>query len=674
MDETKEELPALEKWQGRIELAKIYQEQFGDTDGRWKKYVRALAGDFNSQEMLGEEAVDVNLVHANEGTLLPPLWLTEPFIMVKPTQKWFRPNGDGARGPKYDNTRRSEFCQAELNYWFKELKVRESVRRCIYDARCTNHGYLYIGKSKDVEVTTAEGGMAEPIPEIRAGRPFIRRLSPRNVLVPPGAGTLEEHPWVCILWLKHVEDVKRIWPTTTKDLKPTKSVVSDPKREANGALRELLASDDTKMVEVQQIWDKRTKKLITLADGHKKIIEEADWPWDLEGFPLAHLSPTYVPDEYWATPPIQFYYPQQLELNAARTATRTRENRSRAMVYIDKELEEEVSKAQAASKGEGICYVPLDGKDIRQVIQTDPGLPPRTSAYAYGNVQIQDAFLVTGLGPQQRSSGDPNIGSATESANVEKWAIVRSSDLGDQVRTFYLDAARKLYQLLLGMPKKKRRVMAAQIGGELAGAQAELTYSSDEIKGEFGFDMDLSSFLADNPTVRQQYALANYNLLRADPKVDADRLIFDVFASQGKTDPESYMETLRTPEEEFILFAQGMPVEANERDDHPTHYQAHEAQVDRLNQMLDQVGDPDSTEGRKIRMAIMLLIANANQHAMFMQQIAGPTAGKPIAENMLRSSMAAPAGPETAAEISGQPLTADSLAPTPGGVPMPGSR
>jgi len=74
-------------WIGRLRLAQRYQDEQGNqtatsdtgagsvTSGRWDRYRKAYAGDFNSVAELGEEAIDVNFIHSNMATTLPPLWL-----------------------------------------------------------------------------------------------------------------------------------------------------------------------------------------------------------------------------------------------------------------------------------------------------------------------------------------------------------------------------------------------------------------------------------------------------------------------------------------------------------------------------------------------------------------------------------------------------------------------
>lgn len=61
----------LVRWKALLLVAKRYQDKLGNQstysgqqDGRWDVNVKASAGDFNSRQELGEEAIDVNVTHS----------------------------------------------------------------------------------------------------------------------------------------------------------------------------------------------------------------------------------------------------------------------------------------------------------------------------------------------------------------------------------------------------------------------------------------------------------------------------------------------------------------------------------------------------------------------------------------------------------------------------------
>lgn len=651
----------LRTWQGRILLAKEYQTQYGNQpigttgQGRWDTFVHALAGDFNSKADLGDEAIDVNITHSTRKTVLAPLWLQDPYVTFRPTRE--RTTFEGA---DVDNIRRAEYAETEVNYWLRELKIRERVTRpCVLDASAANHGYAYLGViRKKSELETSDGERTEPIPEIQKGRPFVRRISPKHVLLPPGHTYLEESPWVDIIWLKRLDDVIDTYGAErTEGLEATHKIFDNRPTNPDN-LSEYLEGEDARLVEIHQIWDKRSKQLLTFADGHDQCLEEEAWDAETEGFPLVDLSFEDIPDDYYGTPEIQYSYPQQKELNALRTNMRSRFNRTKGITWASGSISEEVKSAYANAKdGEVVSTGMTDDVDIRRNLLKDEGLPPDANVHIYQRQIMQDILDVDGVSAEQRGAGDPNIESATASANVEKHAQIRSSDRGDRVRTFYLDIARKIHMLLLQFPNEKRDRLVA---GSLAGQFTRLKYTLAEIRGEYALEMDLSTTLAENPQTRETRAVMNYNLFRADPLCNPERLLVDVFKSQNKPDPAGYLLFLRAPDEEFQLVMTGLPAEAHERDNHEVHLKAHNAQMLQISKALEQTTPGDGIT-MKLQLALGLMLAHANHHMMLLQQIVNEQggsrqAGSPIAENLFRNQTRQVSGSETSAELRGQPL------------------
>lgn len=659
----------LTKWKSLIKVAEAYQKKKGNfvagsqaTDGRWDVNIKALDGDFNSRAELGSEAVDVNVTHATVQTLLSPLWTTLPYITVRPTTEKYQDGDETA-----DNILRAQLTEYEINYWMRELNINRIVKKCILDCAATNAGYAYIGyvESKE-DIENDDGEATENEPQIRLKSPFVKRLCPKVVLFPAGYYELEECPWVALGWLKPCCDVKERYEV--EDLKADVLRMADEDlagMDLTAEMSEYLKSDDAGYVMLWQVWDKRTKKLISLVMGHDEALDVEDWPYDLEGFPLAKLRFTWTPDQQFGMPMMTAWIAQQKELNAARTATAKRESRTKAGVFFLNAPEGVIDEYKKAPDSY-VIDLKSDTDDIRKIVQIDAGLPPAISAYNYGSISMQDLWTISGLGNQQRGSGDPNIDSATASALVDKWAQIRQTDMGDSVRTFYLEIVRKLWMLLKQRPNVKRDMLVMGPQGSLQ----RITYTLNELKGEFAFTMDLSAMYSEDPVTKNRNAMARYNLMRADPLVRGEKLIADVFSSGNIFNLQAYLTTLKSPQEEFMAMLQGLPVQANELDDHQGHMAAHDQQGDQLEKLIatSQAGSPEET---KARAAMNLLIAHVNDHARIMAEFdtkKGKKAGEPVAENMMREQTAAPGMGETQAEMTGGPVGGPPESASPGGI------
>ena len=657
-------------WQNRVEMARAWQEQQGNQGKRWDKNVRAMAADFDTKEMVGgNEAVDVNMVRSTMDTPLPPFWVTNPQVLVTPTRATVKLKGSKA---PHDNVVAAELTQVELNYWFRELKFKNILKKCVIDSEAMNLGYCYIGyhrkKNPNLE---QDGERIEPLMHIRPGAPYFKRLSPRDVLLPPGIYDLEDAQWVAIETRQPVEDARKIF--NAPKLKPSRRLYEiredEQKLFLERASKQFAAfiekDEDLGVTAIYEIWDKRKKKVSYIAEDHEDELNSENWPHDLEGFPLATMRPTEIPDEYHGVPPMSYYLPQQIELNKARTRTAIRENRSKATVFISAEIAEEVKEAYETSKDGGLITVPIEpGQDIRKYIYIDQGLPPNTGAYAYGNQQMQDILFQTGMGSQQRGSGDPNAPTATSSANIEKWVAVRQTNRGDVISDFILSVATKTWMILRSYPNEERD---RRVQGPRAGIYKNLRYTLKELHGEFAFEIDISAMINDNPMLRVQRTGANYQMFRQDPLANHEKLLLDVLQAQNNPDPESYLVTLKDPQEEFQRALMGIPSEADQRDDHEAHVKAHHVGLAKLEQALDQGFEPESDEGKKIRMALALLMAHINDHMRIVQEMSGGTAGQPQDANALRSDAAAEGQGETQAELDGNPVGENEVQ-TPGGL------
>jgi hypothetical protein len=592
------------------------------------------------------------MVRSTLKSVLPPLWLNEPHISITPTVPRFK---------DADNVRMAEVTELEINYWIRELELRKVVRKISHDAEATNSGYVYLGYTKKKSDIEVDGRVIENNPLVRQGQPFARRWPPRQVLLPPGFDELEDAPWVAIRFFMPLEDVRAKWPgEVTKDFKGN---LKFDAADGTDQFGEWVKSEDASLVTIDNCWNKTDKKVYILADEGDDFLEEPKaWPYELEGFPLVRYSPEYVPDEYHATPPISHYMQQQKELNMTRTATAKRRKKTKSVIFMMSDLAESVgTQYKDAEDGEIISVPNEEGAegDIRRKIVVDSGLPMDQGDLIYDGIMKDDIREQSGLGSERRGSGDPNVGSATASANIEKGVQVREADRGDGIKGLYLGVAKKLWMILKQFPNVER---TRAVAGPIAGQFATVKYTLAELRGEFSFDMDFGAMLADTPAARATRATLNYNLLRADPLVSGERLVLEVLKSQNTPNPQDYLMTLRAPEQEHELILQGLPVEANERDEHERHLIAHDVQGERIDDLIQRT--PEGPERMKLAMAQVLLIAHEQDHMRIVQEITGQQqgggAGKPVAENLLRNQIRAGSS-ETEAELSGQPLTREGL-------------
>lgn len=649
-DATMPEMDELRMWNGRVELARRYQDQHGNISEasggrRWDNNRRALAGDFNSLAELGPEAIDVNLVRPTLKLSLSPLTLTDPHISVNPRVEKFK---------DANNIIRAEKTEVELNYWMRELQVKKQVRKVTIDGELSNAGYLYMGiTEKKGDAFDSGGTRRENNPNVKHKLPFVQRISPKRVLVPVGYWDLEECPWVDIMFLQPLRHVQaKYGEERTKDI-PTLSVseIGGSASRMSSDFTSYLETHDSHLVEIHNIWDKESKKVYVMVKDHKQFLEDPKaWPVDVEGFPLIHYRPEEIADDYYGTPPMTYAMPQQKELNAARTKLRKRFNRSKNTVFVGAGLPAEARESYKAGEDGELIPVETD-TPLNQVVFVEPGLPPDSQALVYAQAVQQDYLTQTGHSNEQRGGGDPNIDSATASANVQRNVEIRNSARGEVVREVYVTLARKLWMLL---QKNFGADRVRMVAGPLQEQFRAITITKDDLHGEFDFNMDMSAAANDIPSTRQAKAALNYKMLRNDPLINPQWLIFEWLKSQNVLNPQQAILSLRSPEEEMQLFMQGLPVEAHERDNHQEHMAAHAQQMDPLAEAIE---NPQSEEQQlKAQFTMALAVAHAQDHARKLQAIVGTESkpqGNPVDTNSARADVAAQSGNETEAELGG---------------------
>jgi hypothetical protein len=637
-------------WQGRLRVAERHLQTYGNTDDRWADNTHALAGDFNSIAELGEEAIDVNMVRSTIKSTLPPLYVTEPMVTVTPTV----PTLQGA-----NNVENARYTEIELNYWLRELGVRQEVKEIVYDGELTNIGYAYVGWSKHADVATSAGPL-EYSDNVKHSQPFVRRISPRNVRVPPGYKNLKEAPWVSIVFTKPLLHVQRKFGSRA-DKVPTRDYKHEFDDVPNMAdsLRVYLETDDAKLVDVENIWDKETRRVYVVVVGHDQFLEDPKpWPWDIDGLPLIRYQPEHISDEYFGTPPTSYGLKQNKELNATRTAMRKNRNRTKTVIIAGTEDADLADQYAAADDG-AIITADLGGEDVRGKLMPVPGVPLDSSDLAYDSVIKNDIREQFGLGAERRGVGDPNVDSATASANIEKGTQIRESDKSDVVRSLWLGITHGLWMILKKHPNIRRTRL---IAGQMAGEYAKIEYTLEALQGEYNFRMDLGAMTVMTPREREARATLRYNQLRADPLVNPERLILDMLDAHQVTEPQSYLLNLRQPQQEHQIMLTGLPVEAHERDEHLTHLQQHDGQSEMWDGLLQRLAQQPNQAPLmlKMQLAQALMLAHMQDHMRHLQAAQGATGqqpGTPISENLLRNQTLQVSGGETAAELAGQPLT-----------------
>lgn len=493
--------------------------------------------------------ITANLVFADVKVMIPVLALRNPKVFVKPigataeapmpTRGFGGQMGqemqpvqiiDGKPIAVLDVARAKE---ALINYRWRELRLVKQVRRVLTDALLSPFGLMKIGYEMASEkVAITESGEAgeeiEPNELITAESPFAVRWSPTEFRVDPEARypTLEDAEWVAFGSTHRLEDVKRNRRfKNTRDLQATVEVkqdwptgvskrprLSDPQRPDD---------EDQRRVRLWEIWNKRTKMRMVVAEDHEKALEYVDWPQAYTGFPVETLCFTEHPDLLYGPPDLKQILGQQDAYNKLNSVIYNHVLRfcMRKLVttrgaFDEKELE------KLTQPWEG--YIETDGEPDKAIAAVPDAPIPVDVWQSRANFR-EDHDRVSGVADFVRGVAE-KVDTATEAAALQANLNVRTNDTRATVEDFAERISRKLLDIdaqTLNLPKS-----IPVIGPDGAYALREYVHvtSRETLLAHTDVEIEIGSMQPINESVRKRDAMELMGQFKGDPLTNQFKL------------------------------------------------------------------------------------------------------------------------------------------------------
>lgn len=283
-----QETKLVKRWLDRLATSKKWRDQVRD-DANWEKYVDEYKGKYDV--VLGNIYIPpINEVYAYTQATIANLFFQNPYIAVN--------------AKKTGTILGAYIWEAILNYWWRELKIKDEVELEIIDTIHIGHGWNKTG----VNVKTS--GSGDQLRLLRDSY-FATRVSWRDMLVNVGC---RRPPKDC-LWI-----AQRIY-------RPTDDVKKDygrPAAKLNGAphpsideqyRKNIIYKEDINFSAIHEVWDARERKIYLIADenGDSFLEDPRPWPDWLEEYPYEMLQWNDVPDEPYPMSDIHTFNPQILE-------------------------------------------------------------------------------------------------------------------------------------------------------------------------------------------------------------------------------------------------------------------------------------------------------------------------------------------------------------------------
>lgn len=540
----------VKKWKNKLSVSDRKWEQLEKELKEYKNYYRGKQwSDADTDINSFTNKVTDNMVFSNIKTILPAINLNNPRFYSTAKKKPYM-LGDGAL---FDTLTASVLVEILLDYYLKELKIKQEVDKCVLDALIGHWGIMQFGYSVETE-KIKDNKLLESNELIKSESPFIMRRSPLDFRCDPYAKdhSLNDAEWIAFRWVKKLEDIKDN-PNykNTADLKSNVRLDTKFNNEkyigqSDSWEKDVELNKDWERVEGWDVWDKVNKRLFTIVDNHSKFLAEKDWPLQLEGFPIETIFFNANPDELFPLADIEIYKKQQDELNRIRSLQLDHIRRISQRKYASRRSTLDMEEKRKLTHGPDGTIIEIDGD-------------PTTSLVPIRDATIsQDIYMVARLLKEdiRESSGVPQFEkgiaekfeTATEPSLISQSLSIRRAERIATVEGFYIRIAKKLLQILqqtmneTSVPLNDRQFEQVKqyadnklqkIVGEKADVvQPWLNLSKDDIQGEYEFEIAVGSTQPVNQQKRKQDALTLAQVLQGNPFIDgyeATRKLLEVF-------------------------------------------------------------------------------------------------------------------------------------------------
>ena len=519
-----------EDWFEEIEQGLDYRRDYGaETD--WAR----LEDLFYSRQSL---SAGPNIILATGDTLLSSLSVFYPKVVV--------------RARDQEHVRSAKVLEAVDNWLMGELEIPEQVEMSILHAFLWSQGVLKIGYDSewgyderfeigdgtytqiDRKGRLIESGIA------KRGMPWVRACLPHDIIVPYGTRDEDDARWIAHRVIRHIDEIRADDKyENVRDLEPMLSQKDFV--ESYRSVRKVYrmgqqwpnrgGTGKAEYCELFEIHDARTRRVLVICTGYGKFLRNDEDLLQLDGLPFVSMSLVPRARSFWVTPDAYYLQQPQAELNdiALQASKQRRITCLKALAHKSAFDDEELDKAISADVG--VVALVNDGVPLDEAIKLLGG---------HSNVWIyQDADHVRRnarelVGFSRNRFGEyETVGrrTATEAGIVERAAQARIARRQKALSRVYRKVVSKINQILFEFWSSERVI-------ELVGPEGAewVRFSGDSLRGDYSYEIELTSEPPVAEETRRRRALELYMLLRQDPMIDPQGLAEFLVSAFG--DPE----------------------------------------------------------------------------------------------------------------------------------------
>jgi hypothetical protein len=418
------------------------------------------------------------------------------------------------------------------NKIIRKMKIKQQIKRMVQDGfMCgTAIGKLGFGALHTPTPNQLAFGNSDPIVNSRErveyhsrvipNMPWFMRTKPGSFIVPSQCESLDSARWVAEWVQRDIEDVKddpRF--KHVKNLSPSSrtSIVEQGKTNMSYDFKRSI-----ELLDMLEIRDKKTGKVFVLAPfSTDKVLLFEDDAFQVTGG-LNYYDLVFNQDDewFWGVPDANILEPQQLEANEIRT--QMMKHRRVSLVKIlakrgaikDEEAEKLVS--------EDVLPVVNVDSEISDIHVMD-GIDIPDALFKMENVNVQDIREEMGFSRAEfGETSPPNARtSAYESRVVKAASEIRVDERRDMVADMIVDMISDMHVLLHSEWSPEQVI---DVIGPL-GMRVWVQFNPQMLRsGAFDVSVDPDTSIPETKEVRQQKAIAIYQIFKDDPVIDQVRL------------------------------------------------------------------------------------------------------------------------------------------------------
>lgn len=536
---------SVKDWNNEIDQGFEYRRRFGIED-LWAE-VEALF--YNVHHSQHAEAP--NLIFSTGEAMMSNLTVPDPYILI-----------DGQRQDSLEAARVLEFVD---NLLIEDMNMKPQVEDAVLHAYLWGIGFLKIGydsewgwdarqdigENQDFGMTLTQfdqkGRRIEFASSVRSGMPWVKAVMPHDLVVPWGTKTLDDAPWVAHRVVRHVDDIKSdVKYSNKRNLKPimsmedfTHSYLSPAKTFKIGQFHTRTGQDAAmkmnEFVELFEIHDKRSGKILVIATGHDKFLRKDDNLLQIEGLPFTEVRFTPRTRALWTTSDAVYLRAAQAELtDISIQATKHRRLSVLKFLYQEGTIDEtELDKLLSSEVGLAVkVKVGIDPNTSIKMLQPPVNIALRTE----GEQVRRDARELVGFSRNQLGEFEASgRRTAREAVIVQTASGVRLNRRQTSVRDLYINSFKKINEFLF---KFWRTPQIAQVLDD-EGVKKWVRFTGDDIRGVYKYDVDFvdKAQLAQ----RRQEALGLLGVLGQNPRANIEALENKVKAAFNSADIDAIL-------------------------------------------------------------------------------------------------------------------------------------